>query len=108
MVGKAQRAHHSGRSLTVDGGHATLCPPYATPKTKISKTTPCKVGLVPERPTSRREGPRPVRSRRRRCQTRTGEGIGSCILEGLPIRRAFPWRAAAIVATPPPELRAKD
>ena len=50
---------------------------------------------------------RPARSRRRRCQTRTGEGTGSCIPEGRPIRRAFPWRAAAIAATPRPELWAK-
>jgi glutathione S-transferase len=55
----------------------------------------------------RRGGPRPLSSRRRRCQIRTGEGIGSCILQDLPVRRAFPWKASAIVATPPPGLRAK-
>src|SRR5437016_3778168 len=33
----------------IDGGHAALCPPYTRrhPRNKISKTTPCKVGLVP-------------------------------------------------------------
>jgi len=55
----------------------------------------------------RRGGPRPVSSQRRQCQIQTGEGIGSCIPEGPPIRRAFPWRAGAIADAPPPELRAK-
>src|SRR6185369_18070928 len=77
------------------------------PRHKIAKTTPCKVEGLPERLTRRRGGLRPSRSRRRRCQIRTGEGIGSCIPEGPPVRRAFPSRAAAIVATLPPELRAK-
>src|SRR5689334_17405687 len=27
-VGKAKRAHHLSASMRLDGGHATLCPPY--------------------------------------------------------------------------------
>src|SRR5437763_1021737 len=90
--GHAARAHHSRPR---------------DPRYKIAKTTPCKVEPLPERLMSRRGGPHPSNSRRRRCQIRTGEGIGSCIPEGPPIRRASLWRAEAIVATPPPELRAK-
>jgi hypothetical protein len=48
MVGKAQSAHHLSESVGVNGGHASLCPPYEFLAMTNERIYRCQPQMAPE------------------------------------------------------------